>query len=310
MTQKFWIICFFGFALGCSLFLLGCGDLVQEDESTSGCSSALNDRDYDTAISKCTARKDKAAAYLGRAGYDIINVLEASNNSAKAVTDTNATDILGAETVSFVFTVNTLKLSTSDISDATDRLSAMKTAKENLEEVLDLYDNVSDQTTEELILETFGVMFAVSLEILILFDIGNALDLTATVGTNYVISADTSISDSDLSRSTLVDGTTSVSTVMEKYDGRLWANEQSLALLPQANNGNLEAICRSSGGTKTSDDSPGQGLVTLIGRFSTVSAKFSAALNSSSDTTASVSDATSTVESLESKISTACAAGL
>ena len=33
------------------------------------------------ALSKCSSRKDKASAYLGKAGYDIVNLLKSSKSS-------------------------------------------------------------------------------------------------------------------------------------------------------------------------------------------------------------------------------------
>ena len=62
---------------GFILSLSGCGDFVTETDE-GACKDAIDQRDYDTAISACTSRKDKATAYMGKAGYDIVNLLKSS----------------------------------------------------------------------------------------------------------------------------------------------------------------------------------------------------------------------------------------
>ena len=65
-------IIFLSVLYGFIFSISGCGDFVTETD-TGACSKAINERDYDTALSACTSRKDKATAYMGKAGYDIIN---------------------------------------------------------------------------------------------------------------------------------------------------------------------------------------------------------------------------------------------
>ena len=65
---------------GIFLVLSACGDLVEESDA-GACNSAIDARNYDEALSVCTSRKDKASAYMGKAGYDIINLLKSSGSS-------------------------------------------------------------------------------------------------------------------------------------------------------------------------------------------------------------------------------------
>ena len=44
---------------GILIFLSGCGDFVTETD-TNACNNAIDQRDYDTALSACTSRKNKA----------------------------------------------------------------------------------------------------------------------------------------------------------------------------------------------------------------------------------------------------------
>ena len=71
---------------GILIALSGCGDLVEETE-TEACNKAIDERDYDTALSACTSRKDLASAWMGKAGYDIVNLIKASSSAPSAYTE-------------------------------------------------------------------------------------------------------------------------------------------------------------------------------------------------------------------------------
>ena len=62
---------------GILIALSGCGDLVEETE-TEAFNNAIDERDYDTALSTCTTRKDLASAWMGKAGYDVVNLIKLS----------------------------------------------------------------------------------------------------------------------------------------------------------------------------------------------------------------------------------------
>ncbi|MDP7614652.1 MAG: hypothetical protein QF778_05010, partial [SAR324 cluster bacterium] len=64
-----------------------------KESDTGACDSAIDSRNYDTALSVCTSRKDKASAYMGKAGYDIINLLKSSGSSVTAYTAPSDVDL-------------------------------------------------------------------------------------------------------------------------------------------------------------------------------------------------------------------------
>ena len=80
------LILFLILVLGVITVLTACGDLVKESE-TGVCDSAIDARDYEKAISVCTDRKDIASAYMGLAGYDIVNLIKSSGTSTSTLTD-------------------------------------------------------------------------------------------------------------------------------------------------------------------------------------------------------------------------------
>jgi len=154
--------------------LFACGDLVKESD-TGACESAIDARNYDTALSVCTSRKDKASAYMGKAGYDIVNLLKSSGTSATAYTAPSDVD-LGTDDSSPASILNILQLSVAIISDNDTRATAISSSKTNLDSAYKLLqpslgDNSSSPlTTDEILLNTFAISFAMQLNQIILFD--------------------------------------------------------------------------------------------------------------------------------------------
>ena len=154
--------------------LSACGDLVKESD-TGACDSAIDARNYDTALSVCTSRKDKASAYMGKAGYDIVNLLKSSGTSATAYTAPSDVD-LGTDDSSPASILNILQLSVAIISDNDTRATAISSSKTNLDSAYKLLqpslgDNSSSPlTTDEILLNTFAISFAMQLNQIILFD--------------------------------------------------------------------------------------------------------------------------------------------
>ena len=108
---------------GLIIFLSGCGDFVTETDS-GACNNAIDERDYNTAISACTSRKAKATAYMGKAGYDIVNLLKASASSPSAYSAPSGVEI-GTDDISGATILNILQLSTDVISDDSQRATAI-----------------------------------------------------------------------------------------------------------------------------------------------------------------------------------------
>ena len=106
-------ILFLILVLGVITVLTACGDLVKESEK-GACDSAMDARDYETAKSVCTDRKDIASALMGLAGYDIINLLKSSGTSVSKYTEPTA---LGTDDIAGASILNILQLSVADIAD-------------------------------------------------------------------------------------------------------------------------------------------------------------------------------------------------
>ena len=176
-------ILFWNLFLAIILVLSACGDFVKET-GTGSCNNAIDSRDYDTALTVCTSRKDKATAYMGKAGYDIVNLLDASSKSTKKyVKDSN----LGKDDNSGLAILNILGLSADDKPDDTKRVTAIANSKNYLDKATDLLhpylsDDSSPLSTDEILLDTFALAFAMQLNQLIIYD--NATTSTSTFPDN------------------------------------------------------------------------------------------------------------------------------
>ena len=201
--------------------LSACKDLVKESD-TGACDSAIDARNYDTALSVCTSRKDKASAYMGKAGYDIVNLLKSSGTSVTAYTAPSDVD-LGTDDSSPASILNILQLSVAKISDNDTRATAISSSKTNLDSAYKLLqpslgDNSSSPlTTDEILLNTFAISFAMQLNQIILFD--NKTTSTSTVPLDV---------SGDL-KCTLVSGydNNDAKALLIAMDGHIWAAERN-----------------------------------------------------------------------------------
>jgi len=216
------LILFFILVLGVITVLTACGDLVKESE-TGACDSAMDARDYETAKSVCTDRKDIASAYLGLAGYDIINLLKSSDTTPSKYTE--PTD-LGTDDVAGAFILNILQLGVNEIDNDTKRATKIKESKAYLDLASsELQPSLADNTSkppplnkEEILLNSFAISFAMQLDQLILFD--NKTTSANSVpqphpdnGTIMCLEVD--ISDSDAKAN------------LRAMDGHLWEKERN-----------------------------------------------------------------------------------
>ena len=198
-----------------------CGDLVKESD-TGACDSAIDARNYDTALSVCTSRKDKASAYMGKAGYDIVNLLKSSGSSVTAYTAPSDVE-LGTDDSAPASILNILQLSVAIISDNDTRATAISSSKTNLDSAYKLLqpslgDNSSSPlTTDEILLNTFAISFAMQLNQIILFD--NKTTSTSTVPLDV---------SGDL-KCTLVSGydNNDAKALLIAMDGHIWAAERN-----------------------------------------------------------------------------------
>ena len=210
------LILFLILVLGVITVLTACGDLVKESDANA-CNSAIDARDYGTAKSICTDRKDKASAYMGLAGYDIINLLKSSGSSTKKYDDDNVSgDGLKKDDVSGLSILNLLRLSVDDIADNDTRTTKIKDSKSYLDSASALlHPCISDNctppiTTDEILLDTFALAFAMQLNQLILYD--NATTSTTTIPNNDNQSCD--------------EATARTASELRAMDGHLWTAER------------------------------------------------------------------------------------
>ena len=123
------LILFLNLILGVMTVLTACRDLVKESDANA-CNSAIDARDYETAKSICTDRKDIASAYLGLAGYDIINLLKSSDTTPSKYTEPTA---LGTDDVAGAYILNILQLGEANIADNETRATKIEESKTYLD---------------------------------------------------------------------------------------------------------------------------------------------------------------------------------
>ena len=206
---------------GIFIILSGCGDFVKETDADA-CDKAIDERDYDTALSACTSRKDKATAYMGKAGYDIVNLLKGSSSAPSPHTAPSGVS-LGTDDISGASILNILQLSTDVISDDTKRASAINNAKnylDNASALLHPYlsDNSSPLSTDEILLDTFALAFSMQLYQIITYD-------NATTAASIVPTADNSLNLTCPE----VDGAdgNEAQAMLKSMDGHLWTTERN-----------------------------------------------------------------------------------
>ena len=214
------LILFLILVLGVITVLTACRDLVEESD-VNACNSAIDARDYGTAKSICTDRKDIASAYMGLAGYDIINLLKSSGSSTKKYDDDNVSgDGLKKDDVSGLSILNLLRLSVNEYDNDTIRTTKIKASKSYLDSASALLhkhlnDNSSDDPldTDEILLDTFALSFAMQLNQLILYD-------KATTST-------TTFPDNDSELNMVCDNATArTASELRAMDGHLWTAER------------------------------------------------------------------------------------
>ena len=196
------------------LVLSACGDLVKESD-TGACNNAIDSRNYDTALTVCTSRKDKASAYMGKAGYDIINLLKSSGSSSEKY---EVDSSLGTDDVSGLSILNLLRLSVNEYDNDTIRTTKIKASKSYLDSASALlHPCISDNctppiTTDEILLDTFALAFAMQLNQLIIYD--NATTSTSTFPDN---SSGNLVCDNATART---------ASELRAMDGHLWTAER------------------------------------------------------------------------------------
>ena len=207
------LILFLILVLGVITVLTACGDLVEESE-TGACDSAIDARNYGEALLVCTEREDKASAYMGLAGYDIVNLLKSSGSGEKYKSSGSG---LGTDDVSGLSILNLLRLSVNEIDNDTKRATKIADSKNYLDNATALLhpylnDNSTPLSTDEILLDTFALAFAMQLNQLILYD--NATTSTTPIPDN---SSGSLVCDNATART---------ASELRAMDGHLWTAER------------------------------------------------------------------------------------
>jgi hypothetical protein len=189
---------------------------VKESDGNA-CNSAIDARDYGTAKSICTDRKDIASAYMGLAGYDIINLLKSSGSGEKYKSTGSG---LGTDDVSGLSILNILRLSINEIDNDTIRTTKIKASKNYFDEASKLlhkhlHDNSTDDPldTDEILLDTFALAFAMQLNQLILYDNATASNDTVPDNSSGIFVCD--------------NATARTASELRAMDGHLWTAERN-----------------------------------------------------------------------------------
>ena len=203
---------------GILIALSGCGDFVEETD-TGACNKALDERDYDTALSACTSRKDKASAWMGKAGYDVMNLIKASSSVPSAYTEPEGVS-LGTDDITGAAILNVLQLSTDVYDNDTIRATKIKDSKNFLDNASGLlhkhlHDNSSPLSMDEILLDTYAIAFAMQLNQIILYDNGTTGDNMTPSGTAGNLTC-TNVSG---------DNGTEAKEKLKAMDGHLWSSE-------------------------------------------------------------------------------------
>tara|TARA_B100002049_G_scaffold44569_1_gene30846 strand:+ start:49 stop:1014 length:966 start_codon:yes stop_codon:yes gene_type:complete len=210
------LILFWNLFLAIILVLSACGDFVKESD-TGACNNAIDSRNYDTALTVCTSRKDKATAYMGKAGYDIINLLDASSKPAKKhEEDSN----LGTDDPAGASILNILKKSPTDIDNLIERAVKISSSIDNLDSASELLqphlsDSSSPLNKDEILLNIFAISFAMQLYHILHFDSGTTSKNTWPA-----------ISGEDLT-CPKVDNEASAGSKLKQMDGHIWTKERA-----------------------------------------------------------------------------------
>ena len=214
------LILFLNLILGVITVLTACGDLVKESDANA-CNSAIDARDYKTAKSICTDRKDIASAYMGLAGYDIVNLIKSSGTSTIPYTDPTGGN-LGTEDIVGASILNILQLSVAVIADNVTRATKILESRTNLDIASSklqpyLGDNSSDPLdADEILLNTFAISFAMQLNQLEIYDNTTTSKEIWPVGDN--------VTDLDCEE---VDNVADNTSVLIPMDGHIWAKERN-----------------------------------------------------------------------------------
>ena len=157
---------------------------------------------------------------MGKAGYDIINLIKSSGTSTSTLTDPTGSNLGDDDNVGASI-LNILQLSVAVLDNDTKRAAAITSSKNNLDSASALLhpylsDNSSPLTTDEIFLNTFALSFAMQLNQIIIYDNATTSTTTTPGGSAGSLTC-TEVSGA---------GGTDAAAMLKPMDGHLWSSER------------------------------------------------------------------------------------
>ena len=160
---------------------------------------------------------------MGKAGYDIINLLKSSGTSTSTLPDPTTGSTLGKDDNNGASILNILQLSVAAIADNDTRATEISSSRTNLDSAsskLQPYLGDADEPllADEILLNTFAISFAMQLNQLEIYD-------NATTS-KYIWPEGDNVTDLDCEEVDNV-GTAGAAAVLIAMDGHIWAAERN-----------------------------------------------------------------------------------
>ena len=209
---------FFVFSALFALMFISCSDL-QKESSTSACNTALNQQDWDTAISTCTSSKGLGDAYMGKGGFNITNLLNNSGGEPSSKTShiTNASSNMGTVDSNAAKVLHIIGTSASQVSSSSNRATNIQNAKYAFDNASFRYNGIKATNRDAALMFTFANVFAMQLDQILYYD-----------GLSYACD-DTSCSDNITNNSARIN-----------YDGHIFTADKNAKRISV---GSVEGTC-------------------------------------------------------------------
>ena len=160
---------FFVFSALFALMFISCSDL-QKESSTSACNTALNQQNWDTAISTCTSSKGLGDAYMGKGGFNITNLLNNSGGESTPSYITNKNSNLGTVDSNAAKVLYIIGTAQSQVSSASDRATNIQNSKNAFDNASSKYSGVIASNKDAALMYTFANVFAMQLDQVLFYD--------------------------------------------------------------------------------------------------------------------------------------------
>jgi len=153
------------------MMFISCGDL-QKESSTSACNTALNQQDWDTAISTCTSSKGLGDAYMGKGGFNITNLLNNSGGEpdSKLTHIKNASPNMGTVDSNAAKVLYIIGTSSSQDNSSSNRATNIQNAKYAFDNASSKYSGIIASDKDAALMYTFANVFAMQLDQVLFYD--------------------------------------------------------------------------------------------------------------------------------------------